>query len=199
MSRLPILRPEGLDDVQRALYDAIAGGPRAGGPFALAGAGGGLVGPFNAMLYAPAVGDALQALGAALRYRTTLPDRLRELAVLAVAAHWGSAFERHAHEAVGRRVGLTESELTAVRENRDAELTDPAERTALAVARALTGRGDLDDGEYAEAVAVLGRPALVELSTLVGYYAALALQLRVFRVDIPADPPETNVDTWRVA
>jgi 4-carboxymuconolactone decarboxylase len=42
---------------------------------------------------------------------------------------------------------------------------------------------DLDDAQYAVAVAALGERALVELSTLVGYYATLALQLRIFRVD----------------
>ena len=42
---------------------------------------------------------------------------------------------------------------------------------------ALTARGDLDDDEYAEAVAALGLPMVFELLTLVGYYATLALQL----------------------
>jgi 4-carboxymuconolactone decarboxylase len=51
------------------------------------------------------------------------------------------------------------------------------------VARALTGPADLDDEQYAAAIAALGEQALVELSTLVGYYATLALQLRIFRVD----------------
>jgi 4-carboxymuconolactone decarboxylase len=49
---------------------------------------------------------------------------------------------------------------------------------------------------FTEAVATLGRAAVVELVTLVGYYQALALQLRVFRVglpdgeDAPGWPPE---------
>ena len=46
-------------------------------------------------------------------------------------------------------------------------------------------RGDLDDAEYREAVDHLGTAGLFELLTLVGYYATLALQLRVFRVPAP--------------
>jgi len=46
-------------------------------------------------------------------------------------------------------------------------------------------RGDLDDAEYQEAVGQIGTAGLFELLTLVGYYAALALQLRVFRVPAP--------------
>ena len=37
----------------------------------------------------------------------------------------------------------------------------------------------------AEAQRALGDQALVELTALVGYYATLALQLRVFRVGVP--------------
>ena len=48
-------------------------------------------------------------------------------------------------------------------------------------AAALAARGDLDDAEYREA-GQLGADGLFELLTLVGYYATLALQLRVFRV-----------------
>ncbi len=44
---------------------------------------------------------------------------------------------------------------------------------------------DLDDQEYDTAVAVLGEQALVELSALIGYYATLALQMRIFRVPAP--------------
>jgi 4-carboxymuconolactone decarboxylase len=50
---------------------------------------------------------------------------------------------------------------------------------------ALAARGDLDDAEYRQAVEAVGTAGLFELLTLVGYYATLALQLRVFRVPAP--------------
>jgi 4-carboxymuconolactone decarboxylase len=108
VTRLPHYRPSELDDAQRDLYDAITGGPRAAKPrpFPLTDAEGRLNGPFNAMLAAPPLGQALQRLGAAVRYETSLSARVREMAILAVAAHWDSAFERYAHEAVGRTAEL---------------------------------------------------------------------------------------------
>ena len=196
-ARIPKLEPATLDEDQRALYDAIAGGRRAQGPqlFRLADSEGRLEGPFNAFLLQPRLGSALQALGSAVRYDTGLDDRCREIAILIVAAHWESEFEWYAHEAVGRSVGLGDADLAAVRDGRYAELTvvwdgRPAElavREAV-VARtvaALATRGDLDDAEYREAVDHIGTPGLFELLTLVGYYATLALQLRVFRVPAP--------------
>lgn len=186
--RLDRRPPSSLDPQARALYDRLTEGPRAGGPFPLVDAGGALEGPFNAMLLSPAVGTALQELGATLRYGTRLPDRAREIAILVVAAHWDSAFEQHAHEAVGRRIGLTGDELRALRRCDPLDLADPVEAEVLAVTRALTEHGDLDDDAYARAVAVLGEPALFELTTLAGYYATLALQLRLFRVAAPDEP-----------
>jgi 4-carboxymuconolactone decarboxylase len=187
-ARFPKFEPSALDAEQRSLYDAIAGGRRAQGPqlFRLADAGGRLEGPFNAFLLQPRLGSALQALGASVRYDTGLDDRCREIAILVVAAHWRCDFEWHAHEAVGRAAGLGDAELAALREGRRAELAGP-ESVVARTAAALVTRGDLDDAEYGEAIGHLGPAGLFELLTLVGYYATLALQLRVFRVPAPED------------
>jgi len=179
-ARLPRLRPGDLNEDQADVYRAIAGGPRAAGPFPLTDADGCLRGPFNAMLLSPPVGLALQSIGAAVRYRSLLSDRVREMAILVVASHWGSDFEREAHEAVGRACGLTEAELTALRRGSLPDLTDPGERVAVRTAAALTRDGSLTDEAYDEAVKALGARGLFELTTLAGYYATLALQLRIF-------------------
>jgi 4-carboxymuconolactone decarboxylase len=183
MSRLPRLRPDQLDPAQSALYKEITGGPRAQGRqhFALTDDEGGLLGPFNALLYSPPLGTALQELGAAIRYRSTLSPRIRELAILIVANHWDSAFERDAHESVGRSVGLTDADLAALRAGGTPVLDDPAETAAVALCRALI-TGDVDDAHWVDARDRLGEETIFELTTLVGYYATLALQLRVFRV-----------------
>lgn len=185
-ARLPKLEPSSLDDEQRSLYDAIAGGRRAQDPqlFQLTDEAGRLEGPFNAFLLQPRLGSALQAVGSSVRYETGLDGRCREIAILVVAAHWRSDFEWYAHEAVGRSVGLGDTELAAVREGRHAALAGREAMVARTVA-ALVVRGDLDDVEYREAVEAIGPAGLFELLTLVGYYATLALQLRVFRVPAP--------------
>jgi 4-carboxymuconolactone decarboxylase len=185
-ARIPKLPPSALDDEQRSLYDAIAGGRRAQGRqlFRLADEEGRLEGPFNAFLLQPRLGSALQALGSSVRYDTELDERCREIAILVVAAHWRSDFEWYAHEAVGRAAGLAAAELAAVRDGRHAALAG-REAVVARTAATLLERGDLDDAEYHEAVGQIGTEGLFELLTLVGYYATLALQLRVFRVPAP--------------
>jgi 4-carboxymuconolactone decarboxylase len=194
--RLPALNPDDLDHEQRDVYEAIVGGPRPGDVFSFVDDEGRLLGPFNAMLYSPAVGGPLQELGAALRFRTSFTKREREIATLVVAARLHSDYEWYAHERIGRRAGLSEAELTALRIGTDPVLADARERIVHEAVRALAADGDLSAPMFAEATATLGRAAVVELVTLVGYYSALALQLRVFRVGVPhgATPPSWDTD-----
>ena len=139
--RLAVLSSDEMTAEQLELYREILGGPRGQGPrtVLLATGAGGLAGPFNAMLYAPAVGHALQALGVAIRFHTSLPPRIRETAILVVAQVWNSAYERESHEPMGREAGLTEPEIDALRAGADPGFSDKEEQVAYSVVRALTG------------------------------------------------------------
>jgi 4-carboxymuconolactone decarboxylase len=185
-SRLAKLSPGSLDPAQRAVYDAVAGGRRAQGrqAFRLVDDDGGLEGPFNAFLLQPRLGHALQAVGERVRYETSLSDRAREIAILLVAVHWDSDFEWYAHAAVARSSGLEDAQLNSLRE-RDFSPYDGVELVVAQTVQALVSEGDLDDEQYAAVLEAVGEPGLFELLTLVGYYATLALQLRVFRVSLP--------------
>jgi len=190
--RAPWPAPEDLDAAQRAVRDAIVGGPRGADPaFALTDAEGRLEGPFNAMVLAPEVGAALQGLGSAIRYRTALTGREREIAILVVAHARNSDFERYAHERVAARCGLADADLAALREGRAGESWSADEILVHATTRALVTAGDLTDQEFG-AASGLGTRRLAELITLVGYYDALALSLRVWRVPLPADAEDLS-------
>ncbi|HKN97503.1 MAG TPA: carboxymuconolactone decarboxylase family protein [Pseudonocardiaceae bacterium] len=189
MSRIPRLSPAELDDEQRRLYDSITGGPRARDSVGMTDHNGALGGPFNAMLLHPPVGDALQQLGAAIRYGGTLTDRSREMAILIVATATHSGFEQYAHEHIGLRLGLTESEVAAIRDGGEPRLDNPDEAAIVRTTRRLVDHGTLTDDEYAEASAALGAGTLFELTTLVGYYQLIAMQMHVFGVDRPGRRP----------
>lgn len=182
-SRIRPRRRDELTGDEERLYDAIVSGPRAQGPqhFALTNADGSLRGPFDALLLSPAVGTALQDVGAAVRYRTAMSDRSRELAILLVAARWDCAFEREAHEPVARAAGFSDAELAAARAENTSTWTGDEAVVARTVVDLLDG--DLDDEMWDAASAALGTAGVFELTVLVGYYSTLALQLRVFRVD----------------
>ena len=102
--RLDLIAPADLDDAQRAVYDAITGGPRASqaGTVPITDDAGRLLGPFAVMLLTPEVGNAMQQVGAKIRFAAALTARERELAILTVAGHLRSDFERLAHEPAAR-------------------------------------------------------------------------------------------------
>jgi alkylhydroperoxidase family enzyme len=167
------------------VYDRIVDGPRARltGSAAVVDGDGRLLGPFNAMLASPSVGDALQQLGAAIRYGTSLPDRLRELAILTVAAHRRSDFERHAHTEPARAAGLSDQDLLAVQDG--GEALSGADAVVHRAVTTLISDRDLDDETFAAVQDLVGTTGTVELVMLVGYYDLLALSLRSFRVPTP--------------
>ena len=185
--RLDQLTKSVLRAEQDALYEALIGGLLGGTRSAavITDDQGYVHGPFTVMLHHPTVGHPVQELGAVLRFRGSLSDRARELVILVVAAHWRSDFEWWAHERIGRNVGLTDEEIDALRTGAPLSVSDPVDQAVFDAARALVQRADLDDAEHARAHAALGAEQLVEVTAIVGYYAMLALQMRVFRIAAP--------------
>ena len=186
--RLPKLSPAELDEQQRALYDAIASGPRARGPqlFALTDADGGLEGPFNAMLLSPPVGGALAG---ARQCRALRQRRWTIATVRSPSWSWhtrGTARSRCTPtKPSAARPASRDDELAALRTGDYEQLTEH-DRLVANTAAALAVRSELTDDEFGAARDALGLRLLFELTTLVGYYATLALQLRVFDVGAPS-------------
>ncbi len=182
--RLRRMSRDQLNLEQIALFDEISGGRRSQGraKFALLGKDGALEGPFNAMLLAPVLGSALQELGAAIRYRGEISPRVRESAILMVATKGECRFERSAHEPLGLEAGLTQDDLVSLSLGATPKPLTMEEEAAFELSRRLVDYSDLNDEDYLRLVAILGEATIFEISTLIGYYSTLALQIRIFRV-----------------
>lgn len=183
--RLRKFEPDELDAAQRAIYDQFgSGGNRATipGAFPLRDEAGHLNGPPNAWLLNPALGDAFQVLGFNVRSATGLPPRAQEIAILVVAQRLDSPFERFAHEPAARNNGLPEADIEALSAGRPVSFADLSEQVCYEVAVALMDHGKLTDDEYARAVGALGEKGLFGLTSIIGWYQMIALQLSVFEV-----------------
>jgi 4-carboxymuconolactone decarboxylase len=178
--RAPWPRPDELDAAQRAYYDAVAGSPRSG--HEVMDDQGRLLGPFNARLLDPPVGTAIQAVGAALRFGSTLTDREREFVILSVARAEKSGHEWRTHAAVALRAGVTEGELACIGSPDPHWTADPGEVACLELARELLDTADVSDATFDRTATVLGLPKVFDVVSLVGHYRDTALALRVWRV-----------------
>lgn len=186
--RLELMPLPDMDAAQRAVYDAITGGPRASqaGTVPITDAAGRLVGPFAVMLLSPEVGNAVQQVGAKIRFATQLSGRERELAILTVAGELRCDFERLAHEPAARGLGLDQAQIAAALAGLMPDGLTEDEAMVCRLARVMTADRQLPDEDYAAGLAMLGTARLAELTWLVGYYSALALALAVFRPVLPA-------------
>jgi 4-carboxymuconolactone decarboxylase len=193
--RLRRLRPSELSQEQSEILRRFSTGRRVapGTAFTLVHPNGGLTGPADAWLRSPALGRALEQVGGVLRYELQLSDRSREIAILAVAYFRDSPFEIYAHLSAGRKAGLTDEEMAALRDGTDPGFPAEQERAVHRATAGLLAHGTLDDAEYAAAFAVLGERLLFELVVLVGYYQLLATQLSVFGV-LPPDAETEKED-----
>ena len=178
MSRLPPITESDLDPAQRAVLDAIQGGPRGNM---------GLVGPFGVYVRAPGVGNAAQALGAAVRFQSELPENVKEVAICTVGAFFHSRFEFAAHAKLAAKAGVSEAVIESLRRGETPAFDDRREAVAHKVTATLLAHHRVDDATYAEARDALGETGLIELVATVGYYCLVSLTLNLFQVPLRED------------
>ena len=196
MSRLAKLTPDAMTPTQRHAYDEIVA-LRARVPESHQGvyqplkpqSDGSLGGPFNAWLRSPEIGTLLVALGGALRFRSTLPPRLVELAILVAAREWTAQYEWAAHARFAERAGVAPAVIEAIRRRQRPELPGADEAAVYAFVVELLRTHGVGDATYQEAVAHVGEPGVVELIALLGFYTTVSMALNTFRVEAPGQPP----------
>jgi 4-carboxymuconolactone decarboxylase len=183
MTRIPYVRREDLGPEGRQLWDGIV---NTWGDLAVT-ANGGLAGPFNALVTAPDAGRRLSALGATLRFGTSIERRLSEVAIITIGARWQAEFEWWAHARMAREHGVAGAVVDAIGRGEDPPFGAGDERAVYTVARQLGDAGHLDQGTYDAAHRLLGDAGMVELVSLCGYYTLISFLLNAFAVPLPPD------------
>lgn len=178
MPRLGEIDRARLTEEQRRVAEQIQSGPR-----------GGLAGPFWSWLRSPELADRAQKLGELVRYNSTLPPRLFELAVLVTAQHWKAQFEWYAHAPLARKAGLGESIIAAIQAGARPNFTVADEAAVYDFATELYARRRVGDATYAATLAHLGERGVVELVGILGYYALVSMTLNVFGIEVPQGAP----------
>ena len=142
------------------------------------------------LLHSPPYARGWNALLGAVRGELSLPARLRELAICAVAALTGAEYEFHHHAPVFLQAGGTPGQLEALRAidgaAPDAALFDEAERAVLRYTFEMTRHAAVSDATFAAAARALGERHVLELTAVVATYNMVARFLVALQI-LPED------------
>jgi len=153
----------------------------------LSGERGGTGGPFNVLLRSPEMGDAVQQLGARVRYHSSLPSRLNEMAILLTAREWTAHYEWYAHKRLALQAGLNPAIVDAIAAGRRPAALRDEERALYDFQTELLRTKNVSDATFRAAVAAFGERGVVDLLCNVGYYHLVSMILNVDRYPLPAD------------
>lgn len=174
MSRYREITPAEMTPAQRRVHDLIVAGRR--GRFG---------GPFQLLIHAPEICEHAAKLGEHLRWGTSLPARLSELAIITTARFWRAQYEWYAHAPLAAEAGVPAAAIEAIRRGDAPHFDQPDEALVYAICTDLQKTQRLSDARFAEAIATLGETGLVEIVALVGYYTLIGNTLNVFQVAVP--------------
>jgi 4-carboxymuconolactone decarboxylase len=167
---------ESMNPEQKRVAEDLINGPRKG-----------LRGPFNALLRNPRMAERVGKLGDSIRFENSLPDVLREFAIMITAKFWSADYEWYAHSKLALQFGLSPNIVEDVREDRFPQGMTAEQELIYKVCTEILFQKDISDSTYSEALKKLGELSLLDLLATVGYFGFVSVILNAIRQPIPAD------------
>jgi 4-carboxymuconolactone decarboxylase len=184
--RFKLIPLEKLTPEQKEVADAIRSGPRAAVKNSSAARPGPLGGPFNVWLRSPGVGNLIQSLGAEIRFRSSLPPKLNELAIMVTARHWTCQYEWFAHHRLALEAGLDPAIGEDIAQGRRPAKLDADETIVYDFSRELHETQGVSDATFKAARERFGERGVVDLIAVNGFYGLVSMALNVDRTPLPA-------------
>ncbi|BCK54921.1 carboxymuconolactone decarboxylase family protein [Nocardia wallacei] len=128
----------------------------------------------------PELTEAYLKFGVHVLFRSSLPPRVRELAVLRIAHVTACAYEWHSHVEMAPQEGLSAEDIAGVQQGR---LPDPFDQTVLDAADELREHARLSDRVWAALGERLDERERMDLIFTVGNYILLAMAFNTFGVE----------------
>jgi 4-carboxymuconolactone decarboxylase len=176
MPRIPTITDKGQLPAERhAEFDAIVAVlHRVGGPFSI-------------LMHSPGLAQKVMEAGAHVRLQSTLTLAERELAIISVTREKDAAYEWASHVATGRKAGLREAAIEAVRHRADVSALEPDERDIISFVRQLLRNNRVDQSVFDSLRERHGDRWLVELAATVGQYQYISAITNTFELQPAAD------------
>ena len=176
VTRFAPLKPEQLTPAQKAWAEELAAPPRNGkitNP------------PFRAYIRSPDLASRLIALADYLRWHTSLPPRLSELAILITARQWTAQYEWYAHYPHAIEGGLEPKVAAAIAAGKRPDGMRDDEAALYDLATALYRDRKVSDAVYKAALDHFGERGIMDIIGIIGFYDITSMTLITMQAGAP--------------
>jgi 4-carboxymuconolactone decarboxylase len=157
MARLPPVTRERVREDLRPIFDEVSSGP-----------GGVGTGPMSVLKYSPEMSRRAIPLFNYVRNESSLPQKVRELAMLTTARAKNCPYIWNAHVALGRQAGLSDALLNALRDRQQLPPMSVEEAVVINLGMEFFQTNRVNQDTFDLALGQFGPQGLVELTTLMG-------------------------------
>ena len=172
--RFSSITMEQLNDVQKRVAERVLNVSSAG-----------LGGPYAILLRSPILLERYLGMTDYLRFETSLPKRLNELAILIEARLWDAQYEWWAHYPIAMRAGLSPEIAEEIRNGRRPNSMKEDEEIVYDVVTELLRDRNLTDATFERAKKILGEQPTIDLIAVSGFYMMVSSVLIAGRVTPP--------------
>lgn len=172
--RFKPLRYDDMTPAQKTMIEHLLAGPRAGAD-----------GPFNVLLRSPEMGDLAQQFGAAMRFNSSIPRKLNELAIIITARHWTSQYEWQAHHRAALQAGLSPAIADAIAQGRRPTGMQHDEEVVYNFCTELLKTKQVSDATFNATRDAFGERGVVDLIGVMGWYNMVSMLLNTDRYPLP--------------
>jgi 4-carboxymuconolactone decarboxylase len=182
---MPLPPRDAMTPAQRDAAQALIEGPRKG-----------VYGPFLPLLRSPVLLERVAKMGEYLRFESVLDARVRELVTCAVARHVSNQFEWTMHAPLAIKAGVSAAAIESLRLGARPQGLRADEEVALDFAHELLQSHGTSDPTYAAAVQAFGEQGVVELASLIGYFAMVSWLMNVARTPAQASAAGPGIEAF---
>ena len=178
--RFPQLTMDQLNDAQRPLGEEVMKISSVG-----------IGGPYNPLMRSPVLGQRLFDLFHYLRWETSVPVKLNELAIIIIARQWRSQVEWFAHAPLAAKAGLKPEIIAELKEGKRPTGMAEDETVVYDFVTELTTVQKVSDETFARAKKVFTDQQIVDLTAVAGNYVMVAMMLAMAEETVPPgkEPP----------
>jgi 4-carboxymuconolactone decarboxylase len=146
-------------------------------------------GPFEPLMRSPEVMNRARAMGDYLRYHSGIGNTLSELAILVTAREWSQDYEWSLHQPIALKAGIKPEVAAAIADGLRPDGMSEDEEIVYDFSTELYRHKRVSDRTYDRALQRFGEKGVIDLTSINGYYAYLAMVLNVSRMPALKDAP----------